>query len=156
MRNLVAATLYPGIGLLESVVSVGRGTDNPFEVVGAPYIDDVEVAAALNQADLAGLSFVPVQFTPSSSIFHGQLCKGVKILLQNRELARPVDAGITISELLYRLYPEKFQLEKIAHLLLHPQTLEAIKGQKPLQEIHAMWAAELENFKNVRQRYLLY
>src|SRR5204862_5320983 len=67
MRNLTQATLYPGIGLLESALSVGRGTDTPFELLGAPYIDDVRLAEELNRADLPGIRFVPIQFTPSYS-----------------------------------------------------------------------------------------
>src|SRR5205814_553230 len=79
MRNLTEAILYPGIGLLESALSVGRGTDTPFEVVGAPYIDDVRLAEELNHADLSGVRFVPIQFTPTQSIHKDELCRGVYI-----------------------------------------------------------------------------
>ena len=79
MRSLPAAILYPGIGLLESALSVGRGTDTPFEVIGAPYADDVKLADALNAAGLPGVRFMPVQFMPTYSVHKGQLCKGVYI-----------------------------------------------------------------------------
>ena len=106
MRSLPAAILYPGIGLLESALSAGRGTDTPFEVVGAPYIDDVKLAEALNQAGLPGVSFLPIRFTPTYSVYQGQLCKGVYILLTDRDRCSVVDVGLLIAETVYRLYPE--------------------------------------------------
>src|SRR5204863_10160441 len=81
MRNLTEAILYPGVGLLESALSVVRGTDTPFEVVGAPYIDDLKLAEELNHAGWAGLIFVPIQFTPTYSVHKDQLCRGVNISL---------------------------------------------------------------------------
>src|SRR5207253_2287461 len=102
MRNLVEAVLYPGIGLLESALSVGRGTDTPFEVVGAPYIEDVRLADDLNRAALPGVRFVPIQFTPTYSIHKGELCRGVYILLTDREACHVVDVGLLIAKTLYR------------------------------------------------------
>ncbi len=156
MRNLTEAILYPGIGLLESALSVGRGTDTPFEVVGAPYVDDLRLAAELNAAGLPGIRFVPVQFTPTYSVHKGQLCKGVYLLLTDRETCRPVDVGLEIARALYRLYPNDFQPEKMDRLLMHQPTLEAIKADKPLSEIHALWENGLTNFARVRAKYLLY
>lgn len=156
MRNLTQAVLYPGIGLLESAVSVGRGTDTPFEVVGAPYVDDLRLAAELNAAALPGVRFVPIRFTPTASVHKGQLCKGVYIMLTNRDDCKVVDVGIQIACTLRRLYPSDFNPEKIKHLLLHPRTLEAIKSVKPLPEIQAGWEKELQEFQKVRAKYLLY
>ncbi|MCX6922037.1 MAG: DUF1343 domain-containing protein [Verrucomicrobia bacterium] len=156
MRNLTEAILYPGVGLLESALSVGRGTDTPFEVIGAPYIDDVKLAESLNQAGLPGVSFVPIRFTPSSSVYHGQLCKGVKILLIDRDQCNVVDVGLLIAETLCRLYPKDFDPEKMRHLLLHPPTLEAIKANKPLKEIRASWQKNLTAFMQRRAKYLIY
>lgn len=156
MRNLAEAILYPGVGLLEAAVSVGRGTDTPFEVVGAPYVDDLKLAAELNGAGLEGVRFVPIQFTPTYSVHKGQLCKGVYILLTDREACHVVDVGIEMARTLYRLYPDKFPIEKISHLLLHPPTLEAIKASKTLAEIHNGWQKELDQFKSIRAKYLMY
>jgi len=117
MRNLTEAILYPGIGLLESAVSVGRGTDTPFEVIGAPYIDDVKLAEALNRAALPGVSFVPVRFTPTTSIHKDKPCQGVYILLSDRDRCSVVDAGLLIAETLYRFYPKDFNPGKMSHLL---------------------------------------
>src|SRR6185436_17866361 len=98
MRSLTEAILYPGIGLLETTsLSVGRGTDTPFETIGAPYIDDARLASELNRAGLTGVRFVPVRFTPEASVFKGQPCKGVNIILTDRDNCNVVDVGITIA-----------------------------------------------------------
>jgi uncharacterized protein YbbC (DUF1343 family) len=156
MRSLPAAILYPGVGLLESALSVGRGTDTPFELVGAPYIDDVKLAEALSGAGLPGVSFVPIRFTPSSSINKGQLCKGVSIQLTDRNHCNVVDVGLLIAETLYRLYPKDFDPDKMGHLLLHPPTLAAIKAGKSLTEIRALWQKDLDEFMQRRAKYLIY
>ena len=156
MRSLPAAILYPGVGLLESALSVGRGTDTPFEVVGAPYIDDVKLAEALNQPALPGVSFIPIRFTPTYSVHKGELCKGVYILLTDRDRCNVVDVGLLIAETVYRLYPKDFNPDKMRHLLLHPPTLEAVKSDKPLKDIRALWQKELNEFMQRRAKYLIY
>ncbi len=156
MRNLTEAILYPGIGLLESAVSVGRGTDTPFELVGAPYVDDRKLAEELNRAGLPGVRFVPVQFTPTYSIHKDQLCKGVCVILTDRDACPVVDVGLEIARTLYRLYPAQFQPDKMRHLLLHPPTLKAIKQDKSLKEIHATWQKDLDDFQKTRAKYLMY
>jgi uncharacterized protein YbbC (DUF1343 family)/CubicO group peptidase (beta-lactamase class C family) len=156
MRSLTAAILYPGIGLLESALSVGRGTDEPFEVVGAPYVDDVRLADELNRANLPGVRFLPIRFTPAYSVHKGKPCGGVHILLTDRDSCNPVEVGLQIARTLYRMYPQDFNPEKMRHLLLHPPTLEAIKADKPLNEIKAAWEKDLTEFLKVRASYLLY
>jgi uncharacterized protein YbbC (DUF1343 family)/CubicO group peptidase (beta-lactamase class C family) len=156
MRNLTEAILYPGIGLLESVLSVGRGTDTPFEVVGAPYIDELKLAEELNQAGLPGIRFVPVQFTPTYSVHKDKLCRGVYMLLTDRDACNVVDVGLQIAKTVYRLYPADFNPDKMEHLLLHPPTLEAVKADKSLQEIRATWQSDLDAFQKRRAKYLLY
>jgi uncharacterized protein YbbC (DUF1343 family)/CubicO group peptidase (beta-lactamase class C family) len=156
MRSLTEATLYPGVGLLESAISVGRGTDTPFEVIGAPYINDLKLASELNQANLPGVCFVPVRFTPKASVYKDLPCGGVNILLTDRDQCRVVDVGIELARTLFRLYPDDFPAEKLQHLLLHPGTLEAIKVGKSLAEIHAAWAGDLDEFQKRRSKFLLY
>lgn len=156
MRSLTEAILYPGIGLLETTaLSVGRGTDTPFEVVGAPYIDDIQLARELNAANLAGVRFVPVQFTPTTSVFKGQRCKGVNILLTDRA-ASTVDIGITIALALQKLHPNDWNLSKFNNLLLNAPTIEAIRAQKSLAEIKQLWAPGLAEFNFRRSKFLLY
>jgi len=156
MRNLKQAILYPGIGLLESAVSVGRGTDTPFEVIGAPYIDDVRLAEELNRAGLPGIRFVPIQFTPTYSVHKGQLCRGVYVLLTDREECPVVDVGLVVAKTLYRLYPDQFNVDKLRHLLLDDTTLEAVKAGRRLSDIKAGWQKALQDFEKVRGKYLLY
>jgi uncharacterized protein YbbC (DUF1343 family)/CubicO group peptidase (beta-lactamase class C family) len=156
LRNLTEAILYPGVGLLESAVSVGRGTDTPFEVVGAPYIQDVRLAQELNQAGLPGARFVPVRFTPTASVHKDHACGGVNIVLTDRDRCKVVDIALLLAETLYRLYPKDFDPEQMSHLLLHPPTLEAIKQGKPLEEIRAGWQSDLDEFQKRRAKYLIY
>ena len=157
MRSLNEAALYPGVGLLETTaLSVGRGTDTPFEVVGAPYINDVQLAAELNQAQLPGVRFVPVQFTPNASVFKDKLCAGVNIILTDRDRCNVVDIGITIAQLLHRLYPKDFDVERFNRLLVHSATVEGIKVGQSLADIRQTWSIELERFKQRRETYLLY
>ncbi len=156
LRNLTEAILYPGVGLLESAVSVGRGTDTPFEVVGAPYVNDVTLADDLNRSGLPGVRFVPVEFTPTASIFKGQVCHGVYILLTDRDACSVVDVGLQIARTLFQLYPDGFDPGKLSHLLRHPPTLDAIKAGKPLAEIRATWQPDLEAFRKCRAKYLMY
>lgn len=158
MRNLTQAMLYPGIGLLEFCrLSVGRGTDTPFEVIGAPYIDDMKLAAELNAAGLEGVRFVPVRFRPEASIFAGEACGGVHILLTDRARCRPLRVGLTIAATLFRLYPDDFDLrEKFNTLLMHPETLDRVAAGEDSGRIAAMWEDELARFLERRSRYLLY
>ena len=157
MRSESEAILYPGVGLLErTAVSVGRGTGTPFEVVGAPYIEDRRLAAALNAAALPGVRFVPVRFTPVESVYKGQSCGGVNVVLTDREHCAVVDVGLELAKTLHRFYPEQFGVEKVDILLGHPATLAAVKADRPLAEIHALWAAERREFEVRRAKYLLY
>ena len=157
MRNLTEATLYAGVGVLETTsVSVGRGTDTPFEILGAPYIHDLKLAHELNQLGLKGVRFVPVRFTPDASVFKGQSCAGVNIILTDREHCDVVDIGISIAKLLHRWYPEQFGLKKMDRLLINREILAAIKEDKPLDEIKKLYAKDLEEFAKRREPYLLY
>src|SRR5690606_33844771 len=105
MRSLAEATLYPGIGLLETTnVSVGRGTDSPFEVVGAPWIDGARLAAELNAAGLGGVRFVPIEFTPRESKFAGERCGGINIVVTERAAFAPVRTGLALALALRKLF----------------------------------------------------
>lgn len=157
MRSLTAAMLYPGVGLLESAVSVGRGTDTPFEVVGAPYVtNDVAFAEAVNRAGLAGVRAVPIRFTPRASTFKDQPCGGVHLVVTDRETLRAVDLGLTLALTFQRMYPGQFAADKMLPLLTDRATLDAIKAGKPLAEIKQAWAAELAAFEKRRVAFLLY
>jgi Uncharacterized protein conserved in bacteria len=156
MRSLTEATLYPGIGIVESAVSVGRGTDTPFELVGAPYAGGAVLARELAAMSLPGIRFEATEFTPASSIFAKQRCGGVRLIITDRNALRPVATGVAIAIVLHRLYPNDFALDKLAPLLRDPATLEAIRAGKPLSEIVAMWREDEAAFEVRRAKYLLY
>ena len=157
MRSLTQALLYPGIGLLETTnLSVGRGTDTPFEVIGAPYIDSLELAEELNRLNLPGLSFVPIRFSPNASKFANERCQGVNIILTDRARCRITESGIAIAHTLYRLYGDDFDLPRFNRLLRHPNIIERIESGHSWQSIIEEWQDEEKAFAERRKPYLLY
>jgi uncharacterized protein YbbC (DUF1343 family) len=156
MRSLTAAGLYPGIGLVESAISVGRGTPTPFELLGAPYIDGEVLARELGALALPGIRFEPLRFTPDASVFKGQPCGGVRLIITDRKALRPVRTGLAIATTLRRLYGEKFEASKMERLLRKPAVLAAIEAARPVAEITALYAAEEQEFRERRAKYLLY
>lgn len=157
MRSLTEATLYPGVGLLETTnVSVGRGTDTPFEVVGAPWIQGDRLAEYLNQRGISGVRFVPLRFTPNASVFKDQQCGGVNIIVTDRALFRPLVAGIEMALALRKLYPNDWQVDKYLRLLVNADTLERVKRGESAKEIVDSWNAGLQEFRRARAEILLY
>jgi uncharacterized protein YbbC (DUF1343 family) len=157
MRSLTAAVLYPGIGLLETTnVSVGRGTDRPFEVLGAPWLDGAALARALNEAQLPGVRFVPLRFTPNSSKFAGEECGGINILVTDRIALRPVHTGLTIAAALRRLHLQDWQTASFNRLLSDRRTFDAIVAGRAADEAETLYQAELNHFRERRERFLLY
>ncbi|MBT8039650.1 MAG: DUF1343 domain-containing protein [Gammaproteobacteria bacterium] len=157
MRSLAQALLYPGIGLLETTnLSVGRGTDTPFEVFGAPWLDERELALQLNGLDLPGVVFVPVRFTPDASKFAGEECGGVNILVVNRETFQPVRTGLAIARVLRTAHPERWELEAYARLLVSERALTLLRDGAGVDDLEAAWSGELEAFRQRRARHLLY
>jgi uncharacterized protein YbbC (DUF1343 family) len=157
MRSLTEALLYPGIGLLETTnISVGRGTDRPFEIIGAPWLDGRQLAAALAKQALPGVRFVPARFTPASSTHKGKDCGGVHILVDDWQRFTPLDTGLAIACELKRLYPREWNSKAYLRLLAHRPTQEALERGASLAEIRRLWQKDLANFRAVRQKYLLY
>ncbi len=157
IRNLSQATLYPGVGLLEfSNVSVGRGTDSPFELLGAPWVQLGELAAYLNRRSIPGVRFLPVWFTPSGSVFAGEACQGVRILITDRNALRPVAMGIEIASALHALYPGRFRLDDIARSLGNRATLRRIRNGDDPRQIARQWRDDNAAFLLMRNQYLLY
>ena len=158
MRSLVAATLYPGIGAIEySNVSVGRGTDTPFEQIGAPWIDGVALAAALNARALPGIRFYPVTFTPAAGQkLAGEACHGVFLLITDRRQLRPVRVGVEIASMLAKTYGSTFTLEQSATLIGSTATIEQVRAGVDPERIAASWRADEEKWRLLRARYLLY
>jgi uncharacterized protein YbbC (DUF1343 family)/CubicO group peptidase (beta-lactamase class C family) len=157
MRSLAEATLYPGIGLLETTnVSVGRGTDTPFEVVGAPWIDGRKLAAALNGSRLAGVSFVPVRFTPRASAHRDAECGGINVVITDRARFEPVTTGLEIAAQLLKLYPKDFTADKLNGLLVNGKVYDALRQGADGRALRQIWESDLVVFRSTRARYLLY
>jgi uncharacterized protein YbbC (DUF1343 family) len=158
LRDLEEATLYPGIGLIETTnISVGRGTDTPFELVGAPWIDARALAQFLNRRQLPGVRFVPVDFTPQKPFpWAGETCRGVRILVIDRNVLDTPELGVEIASALHRLYPEKFELQKMSTLLANQTVLDAIAAGQDPQRIAEDWRPALDTFEQQRQKALIY
>ena len=157
MRNLNQATLYPGIGAFEGTnVSVGRGTDTPFEQIGAPWMDGPALAAALNARRLPGVSFYPVRFTPVSSKFANEECQGVFMLVLDRAQMAPVRVGVELAAALWKLHGAAFEIDKAARLFGSKAGLARIKAGDDPARIAAGWAAAEAAWRRVRAKYLLY
>lgn len=157
MRNLNQAALYPGIGAIEySNVSVGRGTDQPFEQFGAPWIDGPRLAAALNARQLPGIRFYPVAFTPTTSKYARQACQGVFMVITNRATLPPVRVGLEIAGALFTLFGEQYQLENTDLLLGSRDSLERVKRGEDPAVVAARWSADEGRWRQLRAKYLLY
>lgn len=157
MRNLNQAILYPGIGLWETTnLSVGRGTDTPFELVGAPWIKCQPLAAKLNEAGLPGVKFTPREFVPDASKFAGETCGGIQISITDRAKFDPIRLGITLACALFELYPDQWQVDASMRLLCSAATLSAIKDGKSPDEILSLLQSDTNNFQNRRRPFLLY
>ncbi len=157
MRSLTEATLYPGIGLLETTnVSVGRGTDTPFEVIGAPWIDGRVLAKYLNDRRLPGVRFVPIRFTPNASTFKGEECSGLNIIVTDRNDLNSVSAGLEIAAALRKIYPNDWQADKYGRLLVDQEALEALKRGDTAAGIEKAGKSRFDEFLRRRALYLLY
>jgi uncharacterized protein YbbC (DUF1343 family)/CubicO group peptidase (beta-lactamase class C family) len=157
MRSLTEATLYTGVCLLEPTnVSVGRGTNTPFEVIGAPWIDGRKLAAALNQANLPGVRFVPLRFKPTASVHKDVDCGGVNLIITNRAEFEPVLTGLEMIAQLFKLYPREFDWNKLPRLLVNQAVFEAIKQGADGRALKQVYAQDLESYRAIRRKYLLY
>ncbi|MHB8973397.1 MAG: exo-beta-N-acetylmuramidase NamZ domain-containing protein [Pirellulaceae bacterium] len=157
MRSLTQALLYPGIGLLETTnLSVGRGTDTPFEICGAPWLDGRRLAAELNAAALPGTRFVPVRFTPDSSKFAGEACQGVNVIITDWSTFDPLWTGLAMASTLRTMFREQWDVAAYDRLLLDQATGQAVSDGQAPAEIMAVYHDELEQFKQRRKKWLLY
>ncbi len=157
IRSVTQALLYSGIGLLEGTnVSVGRGTETPFEVVGAPWIDPVSLAEAMNRKGLAGLSFQPVTFTPSADRYAGEPVGGVRLQVTDRDAIRPVAVALALASEIRAQYRHQFSAEAIQNLLVNRSTMWALLRGEPLPRLRTWAEAERADFLHRRASYLIY
>lgn len=157
MRNLNQALLYPGVGLWEMTnLSVGRGTDTPFEIIGAPWIDAVALAERLNSAGLGGVRFVPLKFTPSASKYANESCGGVHFLITDRSQLDPLRLGMTLATTLHAMYSKQWDTSKLNRLLSDEQTANAILAGQGTDELITAYQDELAAFNRRREAFLIY
>ena len=157
MRSLAEALLYPGIGIPEFTnISVGRGTDTPFEVVGAPWIDGEALAKKLADSGVEGVAIEPIKFTPTASKCEGEECSGVKMTVTDPVKLDAVKLGVALMSTLASDYADKWETKNANTLLLNNETLEAIRAGKSVKEIAPTWKADLDRFLEERANYLIY
>jgi len=157
LRSLTEATLYPGVALVEGTnVSVGRGTDTPFELLGAPWIKGAQLAQYLNARNISGVRFVPVTFTPDASAYTGQKCEGINVVLVERNAFDAAELGLELASALHKLYPEQFHMERMIELLVNQSVYDAVAAGQDPRRISEDWREPLEKFQQVRQKYLIY
>ena len=158
MRSLTAAMLYPGIAMLESSknYSVGRGTDAPFEAIGADFIHGRELAAYLNARQIPGVRAYPIRFRPLSGNFAGVTVEGVRWIVTNRELLDSLRLGLEVAAALQKLYPGKISFELNVKLIGSEAVTHSLTAGDDPRSIQQSFEAPLQDFLRTREKYLLY
>ena len=157
MRSLTEAMLYPGVGWMEGTnLATGRGTDTPFERVGAPWIEPTVWAEALSKLNLPGVAFTPIEFVPSERQYSGERCGGVQILITDWSTFDPMKFGLGLALTLRKEYRDQWKPERMPTLLANKATYEAILAGQSIPRIEALWSRKLAEFEEVRERHLIY
>ena len=157
LRTVPQVTLYSGVALLEGAnLSVGRGTDQPFELVGAPWIDKLQLADYLNGRNIAGVHFQATTFLPQKDHYAGILCNGIRIILDDRQLLDAPELGVELMSALYNLYPQQFELAKTSGMTGSRSVLDAIRNHISPETIATQWQSDINQFKLLRAKYLIY
>jgi len=159
MPDLGAATLYPGIGLFEaSNLSVGRGTPHPFGWVGAPWLDSQRAVRRLNDALLDGVAFTTQDYTPTKSVYEGELCHGILITITDRDTLRPLAVFRHIDQVLYELHRQEFQWrwEEVRKMTGSTEFQRIYENDHDLIKIMELFNRSAERFEKSRRSYLLY
>jgi uncharacterized protein YbbC (DUF1343 family) len=157
LRSLTAGVLYPGLEILQSGgVSVGRGTDRPFERIGAPWIHAEELVDFLNRRGISGVRFEAERFTPDSGLYKGELCEGARVVVRDRGLLESMRMGMEIASALTKLYSGKLDTAKMIMLVGNSATIRRLTDGETPSAIVSSWNAELAAFGKVRAKYVLY
>src|SRR3984957_8308294 len=157
LRSVTEAALNPGGALIEGTnISVGRGTDTPFELVGAPWVKSREFAAYLNARGISGVRFVPVTFTPTSAVYSGQACQGVNIVVTDRNGFDAPELGIELAAALQKLYPADYKIGRMQELLVNQSVYDGLMAGEDPRRIAQDWMEGLEKFEKIREKYLIY
>jgi uncharacterized protein YbbC (DUF1343 family) len=157
LRSIRAEILYPGLEILQAGgISVGRGTDRPFERIGAPWIRSDAFVREMNRRAIPGVRFIADRFTPDSGLYAGQVCEGARVVVIYRDSFESMRMGIEIAAALAKLYPSDFDVSKMIALVGNAETIRKLKVGEAPATIVASWSADLEAFRNMRTQYLLY
>ena len=160
LHSPTAAVLYPAIGMTEGTnISVGRGSDKPYEHIGAPFINGTELADYLTARKIPGVSFAATSFAVAEDgnhyPFHGKTIPGIAFTVTDKRVLDSPELGAELLSALHHLYPE-FLLGKAAYLVTNVDTMRALTNEEDPRKIAEGWAADLAAFEHRRQAYLLY
>jgi uncharacterized protein YbbC (DUF1343 family) len=157
LRTLNEAFIYPGIETLQpGGISVGRGTETPFEVFGAPWVQSDPFLKNMSDRNIPGVRFTGTQFTPSAGPFSGEVCNGLKIEVTDRTSFDAIRVALEAADAFHRFYPDRFDMTKLTALLGSASTVEALVNFMPPVLIISSWSPDLAKFKLMRAKYLLY
>jgi uncharacterized protein YbbC (DUF1343 family) len=157
LRTPHAVMLYPALGLLEATnLSVGRGTDAPFERIGAPWMDSEAVLRKLAEIGTPGVTFESGGFTPTTSVHAKKACAGLRVIVTDAAAYEPIRTGLALASALHAVHPEKWEIDKLDRLLQWPPAMAALRDGKSVDAIMATWSTELDAFRRKRERFLLY
>ncbi len=157
LRTTKGSILYPGIEILQNAgVSVGRGTEAPFEEFGAPWLNGDDVAAALNERHLPGVHFAAKPFIPIAGLYAGQRCGGVAIRVTDRAAVRSMRAGLEVAAILQKLYPKQFDVSKLIELVGNSDTIQQLQSGVAPEKIVTSWSSSVAGFEQLRRKYFLY
>jgi len=157
LRTLKGSVLYPGLEILQNGrVSVGRGTEAPFEEFGAPWMHGEDVASRLNERHIPGVRFVAADFIPVAGLYAAERCGGVAIRVLDKRAVRSMTMGIEIASILKQLYRDHFDVQKMLFLVGNEQTIRQLQQGVPATEIVKGWETDLRTFEALRRKYLLY
>ncbi|MEY2933872.1 MAG: hypothetical protein RL033_4621, partial [Pseudomonadota bacterium] len=157
LRDTEATLLYPAIGLLESTnVSVGRGTDRPFHILGAPFIDGRALLRHLRAAQLPGVEFEAIDFTPDANPQQGKLCHGIAATVTDARSFEPVRTGMELARGVWRQRPRQWQSEKLIRMIGNQAVVRALFAGASTADLQRIWQPDLDAFLERRARFLRY
>jgi uncharacterized protein YbbC (DUF1343 family) len=157
LRTTTSVKLYPAIGLLESTnISVGRGTDEPFEVVAAPWLDAPRLILKLRDMNVPGVRFSATETTPRASVYASKRCRAIRVTITDETRYEPIRTGLALAHALHEVHPTEWDLASLSNILRHPRALEALREGQSFGAIRGTWASELEAFRARRNAVLLY
>jgi uncharacterized protein YbbC (DUF1343 family) len=168
MPSLETAVVYPGQVLWEGTnISEGRGTTRPFEYFGAPFIDPSRVKKQLKEFPIPGVNLLEAVFRPTFQKWQGEVCRGFFLQVSDREVYRPYRTTLAILQALMELYPGEFQWKQPPYeyeqermpidLLIGDQALrQALEDGTEIDILEASWQEGLEEFRRIREEFLLY